>query len=1312
MLRQELYALDGTVKAGEPYVVTEQNFTIRCLQPRGSNRHAVFFSHAREALSCHYERNAADPRTSHALTLEVDEFGNVLTSLAIGYGRKQSPLPQQRDRRTQTATLLTLTENRFTNAIDDSSLHPDDYRTPLQAEARTYELTGFTPENSASRFSFDEWTRNAFALLASAADIPYEQKADITAKQKRLIEHLRTRYRKNDLTALSPLGVVESHALSGETYRLALTPGLIASVFKRTRSSQPDEDLLPSPAALLEGTGEDQGGYVAMDGNWWVPSGRVFYSDVASHTAAQELAVARAHFFLPRRYRDQFGHEAMVVYDGPTDPNRPRYDLLVTTTRDALNNTVTAVHDYRVLQPRLVTDPNGNRTAGAFDALGLVVATAVMGKPNENLGDLLEGFETDPPLADLRAFIADPRAGARSLLGKATTRTVYDLARYERAGQAPLAATLTREVHYREPGGPQSRIQVSFAYSDGYGREVQRKIQAEAGDAPQRKAPVTLSTGDVHPGDLVRDAQGKVVLTHAPRRWVGSGRTVFNNKGKPVKQYEPFFSSTHLHEPEREMTDTGVSPVLFYDPVERVVATLHPNHTYEKIVFDPWRQTTYDVNDTAATSGAETGDPRTDPDISGHVHEYFNTQPGTWRTWHALRIGNTPGDPERDAAEQAAAHAATPTVAHVDALGRPFLTIAHNRYGRNGAVIDEQHAARVELDIEGNQREIRDATDRLVMRYDYDMLGRRIRQASMEAGERWLVNDVTGKAVRTWDTRLFLHRLTYDALRRSTGLYVTENGTERLAERTVYGESQGESRNHRARVYRVLDQSGVVTNVAYDFKGNVLEGQYDLLNTYKGAVNWLQNPSASGGRFTSHTTYDALNRPRTVTSPDGSVYRATFNDANLLDKVEVNLRGASTATPFVTNIDYDAKGRRERIDYGNGAVTTCRYDPLTFRLTNLKTSRPPGPGGLASQIFTDATVVQDLRYTYDPAGNLTRVEDAALETVFHGQQIDPAARYIYDALYRLIEAHGREHIGQTALSFTPPSGNYRDHPFAGSQVHPNDLQAIRNFTQRYEYDAVGNFGMLRHVASGGSWTRRYDYQETSLLEAAKRGNRLTSTTVGNGITHVEAYTHDAHGNMSGMPHLAAMDWDFEDQLERVDLGGGGRAYYVYDRAGQRVRKVIESRNGARQKERIYLGGFEIYREYNGNGSAVVLERESLHVMDDKQRVALVETLTMQNGSSVGALAPLQRYQLGNHLGSASVELDESGALVSYEEYHPYGTTAFQAGRSAAEVSLKRYRYTGKERDEETGFAYHDARYYAPWLGRWTSCDPTGLDDGI
>jgi RHS repeat-associated protein len=189
-----------------------------------------------------------------------------------------------------------------------------------------------------------------------------------------------------------------------------------------------------------------------------------------------------------------------------------------------------------------------------------------------------------------------------------------------------------------------------------------------------------------------------------------------------------------------------------------------------------------------------------------------------------------------------------------------------------------------------------------------------------------------------------------------------------------------------------------------------------------------------------------------------------------------------------------------------------------------------------------------------------------------------------------------------------------------------------------------------------------------------------------------------------------MEWDFKDQLQKADLGGGGKTFYVYDAAGQRARKVIEMQNGKRKEERIYVGGFEIYREFNGGGNTVILERETLHVRDDRQRIALVETKTAENGISIGAPIPVQRYQLGNHLGTACLELDKDGGLISYEEYHPYGTTAFQVTNSAAEVSLKRYRYTGKERDEETGLYYYGARYYAPWLARWTAAD-TVLADG-
>jgi RHS repeat-associated protein len=304
-----------------------------------------------------------------------------------------------------------------------------------------------------------------------------------------------------------------------------------------------------------------------------------------------------------------------------------------------------------------------------------------------------------------------------------------------------------------------------------------------------------------------------------------------------------------------------------------------------------------------------------------------------------------------------------------------------------------------------------------------------------------------------------------------------------------------------------------------------------------------------------------------------------------------------------------------------------------------------------------------------------------------------------------------------------------DDKFRVRLPHPGDGQAMRNYTEAYEYDAVGNFEKLIHQATNGSWTRTYAYDEDSLTEpatltqSAKKSNRLSRTTIGDGVP--EPYTYDAHGNMTRMDHLPLMQWDYRDQLQAtaqqiINNGVPETTWYVYDASGQRVRKVTESAvtaqdtaNGKkpkRIKERIYLGGFEIYRDYENDGVTKKLACETLHIMDDKQRIALVETRTQ--GNEPGVPARLMRYQFGNHLGSACLELDDQAQIISREEYTPYGSTAFQAGRSAAEVSLKRYRYTGKEQDGESGLYYHGARYYMPWLARWLSSDPAGLTHGV
>src|SRR5437667_5011957 len=232
MLRQEIYALDGTDKAELPYTVTEQNFTIALLQPRNGNRHAVFFTHPRESISYHYERDLGNPRVNHSLTLEVDDFGNVRKSATIGYGRQQPhpDLSLQIDFDAERTPLATYAENAFTNPIDDATA----YRTPLPCDSRTYQLTGYPATGPARRFQTSDFVKEdpgppKRLVNSFEKEINYEEAAT-SGRQRRLIERVCTRYRSNDLTGLLGACGMESLALPGETYKLSFTPGLLAQV--------------------------------------------------------------------------------------------------------------------------------------------------------------------------------------------------------------------------------------------------------------------------------------------------------------------------------------------------------------------------------------------------------------------------------------------------------------------------------------------------------------------------------------------------------------------------------------------------------------------------------------------------------------------------------------------------------------------------------------------------------------------------------------------------------------------------------------------------------------------------------------------------------------------------------------------------------------------------------------------------------------------------------------------------------------------------------------------------------------------------
>ena len=305
----------------------------------------------------------------------------------------------------------------------------------------------------------------------------------------------------------------------------------------------------------------------------------------------------------------------------------------------------------------------------------------------------------------------------------------------------------------------------------------------------------------------------------------------------------------------------------------------------------------------------------------------------------------------------------------------------------------------------------------------------------------------------------------------------------------------------------------------------------------------------------------------------------------------------------------------------------------------------------------------------------------------------------------MIQAAGREH---PALS---PQDEQRG-DFDANWIVPfqpiNNGQVLQNYTQQFAYDDAGNLYRIQHQGAT-AWVRT--------LTVSDSANRAVDSALTDKPAEVDS-CFDGNGNQTRMAGLQAVAWNYRNNIASVTVIQRQNApsdgeYYVYDSAGNRVRKVTEQYgNGgtvAHIEETLYLGTLEIKRITQG--STITEERHSLRVMDDMHAVATQITWT-QGNPPAGVQNPQLRYQLDNHLGSATREVDKDGQIISYEEYIPYGGTSLVAGRNASEVQLKQYRYSGKERDSVTGFYYYGARYYAPWLGRWMSADPAGTVDGL
>lgn len=234
---------------------------------------------------------------------------------------------------------------------------------------------------------------------------------------------------------------------------------------------------------------------------------------------------------LPSVTRDSLGRETKIGYD--------TYQLLPTQITDPAGLVTQIEYNCRVLQPTQVTDPNGNRTRYAYTPLGLLGSTMVMGRPGENLGD------TDQA---------------------SSTRFAYDFLAFEQHQRPISVRTIRREHHINDMDVDltvRDQTIETVEYSDGFGRLLQTRTQAE-----------DITFGDTTFGDAGlsddqstpnQDAVGRLACSGSQPNVVVSGWQIYDNKGRVVEKYEPFFACGWDYQSPNN-TPKGQKAEMSYDP--------------------------------------------------------------------------------------------------------------------------------------------------------------------------------------------------------------------------------------------------------------------------------------------------------------------------------------------------------------------------------------------------------------------------------------------------------------------------------------------------------------------------------------------------------------------------------------------------------------------------------------------------------------------------------------------------------------------------------------------------------------------------
>lgn len=573
-----------------------------------------------------------------------------------------------------------------------------------------------------------------------------------------------------------------------------------------------------------------------------------------------------------------------------------------------------------------------------------------------------------------------------------------------------------------------------------------------------------------------------------------------------------------------------------------------------------------------------------------------------------------------------------------------------------GAPASQYEKVTYAYDKAGRLAKLTDTSQRSSWYHTYDLRGRQLTAKDPDKGLTTTAYGTDGRVATVTDARGTILATTYDALGRKTSLRSGSTTGTKLAEWTYDTIANGKGLPATSTRY----DTSVTPNAAYT---TAVTG-YDTGGRPTG--NTVTVPSVPGeeklaGTYTITATATPVSGlPKTAAYSTGNTNATTALPAETVThhygaQDQLGIVDGTLNQAYLRGAAYTPFGELAQSELGNlGArvIQTNTYDAVTRRLIN----------SIVDRETTGPATLSNIKYTYDNAGNVTRIRDDQNDNTLADDQC-----FTYDWARRMTEAWTTGDACTTK-------------PVNGSGT-PN-LGTVDPYWTSWTFTDTGQRATETQHKAGpitADTTRTYNY---AAGVDTPQAHALRSVTATGGATGTDTFTWDATGNLTQKKPATGpvqdLTWNEEGKLAASTISGAATKF-LYDPEGIRILKR-EPTNTT-----LYLPG----------GQELVLTKST-------NTLAGTRYYTVPGGSAIRTSSDNRvRLLIADHHNTNTLSITATTLAVNRRKTTPYG-----APRGTAPFNWPSKKgFVGGDIDPTTNFTHIGAREYDTTLGQFISVDP-------